>query len=220
MQPDEETKKKIVDELSKDLRVDAAKTEVTVESGMVTLRGTAPTLLSKSAATEVARSVQGAISVANFMTVLYPSGARIPTDEDLQKNLIAKLNSNPDINVLDLDVSVINGKIILRGTVDAYWKKPYIESLAASEPGVLDIENLVAVTPTDDLLDEAIARDIVASLEARAAVNARDVNVSVFNGRVELNGKVPDWIARESAMNAALYTNGVKQIDNNLVIAG
>ena len=50
-----------------------------------------------------------------------------------------------------MEVIVSAGRVTLRGTVDAYWKKNHAETLVADEPGVIFIENLLAVVPTGDI---------------------------------------------------------------------
>jgi len=219
MRTDELIKQSVVYELSRDTRVDASKIEVTVDDGRVTLTGEAPTLLGKSAATDDALAILGVIEVNNMMVVKYPSSIRVPTDAEVTSNVLMKLAGSPDIDVLDLEVAVDAGVVTLRGTVDAYWNRSLVENLVAPEAGVVFIENHVAVTPTDEVLDKAIAEDIVASLEARALVNADDIEVSVSSGVVELSGSVPDWAARQAAANAAYHTAGVRSLQNNLLIS-
>ncbi len=218
MKTDELIKQSVVYELGRDMRVDASKIEVTVDNGRVTLTGEAPTLLGKSAATDDALAILGVVDVDNLIVVKYPSTIRIPTDAEIKENVLMKLAGNPDIDVLDLDVTVDAGVVILRGTVDTYWKRAFLEDLVAPEAGVTFIENHVAVTPTDDVHDKVIAEDIVASLEARANVDADDIEVSVSDGVVELTGSVPDAAARQAAAKAAFHPAGVKMLHNNLVI--
>ena len=220
MRTDELIKQDIVYELTRDTRVDASTVEVTVDNGRATLTGEAPTLLAKSAATDDALAILGVIEVDNLMTVKYPAAVRVPTDAEIKENVLTKLAANPDIDVLDLDVLVDAGVVTLKGTVDAYWKRTFLEDLVAPEAGVIFIENHVAVTPTDDVLDKVIAEDIVTSLEARSIVDADDIEVSVSNGVVELTGSVPSWAARQAAANAALHPAGVKMLQNNLVVTG
>ncbi|HKJ99559.1 MAG TPA: BON domain-containing protein [Desulfotignum sp.] len=219
MKTDELIKQSVVYELGRDMRVDASKIVVTVYNGRVTLTGEAPTLLGKSAATDAALAILGVVDVDNLIVVKYPSTVRIPTDVEIKENILMKLAGNPDIDVLDLDVTVDAGVVTLRGTVDTYWKRTFLEDLVAPEAGVTFIENHVAVIPTHNVLDKVIAEDIVASLEARANVDADDIEVSVSDGVVELTGSVPDAAARQAAAKAAFHPAGVKMLHNNLVIA-
>jgi len=219
MRDDELIKQAIVAELARDTRIDASKIEVTVDNGRVTLSGEVPTFLGKSAATEDALSILGVMEVDNLTVVNYPPTFTLPTDEEIKENVLSKLVGSPDLDLLDLEVTVDGGMVTLKGTVDAYWKKTFLEDLVAFEAGVTFIENHVAVVPTDGVLDKIIAEDIVASMEERALVDADDVAVSVSDGMVELSGSVPNWAAQQAAVNAAMYTAGVKMLDNNLVIS-
>ena len=110
--------------------------------------------------------------------------------------------------------------VTLRGTVDAMWKKIHAEDIVSLEPGVVLIENHLAVVPERDLVDQEIARDIVTKLESKVAVDADDVNVRVRDGQVNLSGTVPSWLARNEAHNSALFTRGVVDVTNRLVVSG
>jgi osmotically-inducible protein OsmY len=49
-------------------------------------------------------------------------------------------------------------------------------------------------------------------------VYVEDVNVKVENGNVTLSGTVEDWQAKLAAYNAALYTAGVKEVNDNIQV--
>lgn len=217
---DEQIKKDVVDELYWDDRVDASKVNVEVSNGTVTLRGEVPTYFASTAAHDAALGMLGVVNVRNQLAVRYPAGVSVPTDEELETELRRKLAWNPDIDVLDTEIEVSAGVVTLHGTVDAYWKKLYAEELVASEPGVIFINNHLAITPEKDIIDQDIANDIVRSLEARSAVYADDVTVRVRNGHVTLTGTVPTWASRQSAHDAAAFTAGVVNVENRLLVSG
>lgn len=119
---DELIKRDIVNHLIWDNRVDASKIGVEVENGTVTLKGEVPTYLSKLAAESDALDVLGVIHTINELNVRYPSFIPAPPDGELEENIRTRLAANPDINLLDMEVTVRSGIVTLRGTVDAYWK--------------------------------------------------------------------------------------------------
>ena len=217
---DELIKRDIVNHLIWDNRVDASKIGVEVENGTVTLKGEVPTYLSKLAAESDALDVLGVIHTINELNVSYPSFIPAPPDEELEENIRTRLAANPDINLLDMEVMVRSGIVTLKGTVDAYWKKFYAEKLIEPEPGVIVIENHLAVVPTEDIIDQQIAEDIMRTIDAKANVEADDINVTVKDGVVTLTGTVPSWTARRSAFDAALYTTGVVGVENRLTVSG
>lgn len=171
-------------------------------------------------AMDEAMSIFGVTEGVNQMADRHPAGTRVPTDDEIIDNVLLKLAATADLDVLDLAVSVKAGTVTLRGTVNAYWKKDFAERLIASEPGITTIDNHLAVAPTTNRVDQAIARDIVSSLEALDEVDAERVEVSVVDGTATLTGPVPDWSALQSALEAALHAICIKSVKNNLVITG
>lgn len=99
-------------------------------------------------------------------------------------------------------------------------EKFYAEKFIEPEPGVIVIENHLAVVPTEDIIDQQIAEDIMRTIDAKANVEADDINVTVKDGVVTLTGTVPSWTARRSAFDAALYTTGVVGVENRLTVSG
>jgi osmotically-inducible protein OsmY len=168
---DELIKKDIIDQLVRDNRVDASKITIEVNKGDVTLSGEVPTYFARSAAYEDVRNLMGVMDVKNELKVSYPSAISMPPDIEIRTSIGNRLSANPDIDLRDMEVVVDAGHVTLKGTVDAYWKKIHAEELVAAEPGVVLIENLLAVVPTGDFLDRAIADDIVDSLECNEYVS-------------------------------------------------
>jgi osmotically-inducible protein OsmY len=115
-------------------------------------------------------------------------------------------------------VSVVDGDVSLEGSVDAYWKKRRIEDLSYDRLGVITVNNKLAVVPTQDLEDQAIAKDVVAVLDRRALIDVETIDVEVEAGMVTLSGTVPSWIAWDEAQRAAQYTEGVVDVINDLMI--
>jgi osmotically-inducible protein OsmY len=82
------------------------------------------------------------------------------------------------------------------------------------------IENHTAGVPSEDLIGQEIAKDIVDSLERKTMVIADDVTVDVRGGNVTLTGTVPNAAARRAVYESALYTYGVINIEDRLTISG
>ncbi len=217
---DELIKRDVVEQLIGDSRVDASKISVEVNNGNVTLRGEVPTYFSRISAYEDAYGILGVTNVRNHLVVEHPPAFSLPTDDDIKINVSNRLAANPDIDLIDMEVDVTAGQVTLRGTVDAFWKKLHAEQLAANEPGVVSIENHLAVVPTEDIVDKAIAEDIIDSLERKALVDAEDITVRVRDGDVTLTGSVPSWAARRAAEDSALHAAGVKNVTNRLTVTG
>jgi osmotically-inducible protein OsmY len=170
------------------------------------------------AAVEDVWSVVGVREVENLLSVRFLPSFTPPSDAELQRSAKSVLAWNPDVYIDEIDVSVKGGMVTIKGTVDAYWKSWKVENLISNLRGVIDVENHLAVVPTESIVDKEIARHIETAFNRNVYVFAEDVTVKVEHGKVTLVGKVPTWYARWKAFDTAALTPGVTHIDNELVI--
>ncbi|MFW6161767.1 MAG: BON domain-containing protein [Planctomycetota bacterium] len=215
---DEQIKKDIVDELYWNTRVDASDVNVEVDAGKAALTGTVPTYLAREEAFLSARRIAGVVGVDNQVRVEYPTTFSVPTDAEVQQNAMNAVQWSPELDDTDIQVSVATGKVSLEGTVDALWKKYHAEALVSNLAGVLSIENKLTVVPTEEVADKATAEDIMGAIERRLGTYAPNITVQVRNGVVTLTGTVPTWRERQEAYEAALYTFGVLEVDNQIAL--
>ena len=110
---------------------------------------------------------------------------------------------------------VSNGSAVLGlGNIGALAGKPVMEGKAIlfkrfADLDVFDIE-LNTQGP-----DEFI-RTVKLLEPTFGGINLDDINIVVENGRVSVSGKVSNWEAYDTVLDAINYTHGVKDIDNNL----
>jgi osmotically-inducible protein OsmY len=215
---DQAIKKDLIDELYWDYRVDASDVKAEVSDGKVTLTGTVPSYSARSAAAAAAWGIDGITGVTNLLTVRFPPAYVIPTDAEIKTSAERTLAWNSDVYSTDIDVTVSGGVVRLEGTVDAYWKRWKAEDLVSNLSGVVDVENHLAVVPSESFVDKDIAQDIESALERNQYVDAENVTVKVEDGKVTLTGTVSSYYARGTAYDAAAFTLGVLQVDNHIVV--
>lgn len=214
---DEQIKQAVVSQLAWDSRVDASKIKVEVSHGIVKLEGFVPSTLAQSAAAEDAEVVAGVTDVVNALNVRIPETIRLPTDADLKISIANVLAANPDIDPSRIMVMVQEGQVTLQGSVDALWKKGFVETTVSLQRGVSDVESKLTVVPTKGSADQVTADDIAAALERHALlVDSDDITVKVEKGRVTLSGEVTSAVARKVAGMIASYTDGVVELNNEL----
>jgi osmotically-inducible protein OsmY len=214
---DEEIKKRIVDQLYGDSRVDAADISVRVENGEVVLEGTVPNYSSRLEAYSDVWKVSGVRFVKNEIEVSYKPPA--PSDENMEKMINSSLKFNSTIDSSEIRVSVYSGEVTLEGSVANIWEKLKAEDIAAEVRGVRGISNEIAIIPEENILDELIAMQVVEAIDRDSSVDVDMIDVKVENGIVTLSGTVPDWRARAAAFDAALFTAGVKHVENDIALA-
>ena len=215
---DEQIKLSVVDQLKWDSRVDISDIDVAVSGGAVKLKGSVPSHRMREIATMDVLDVDGVTYLANELKVQYNPTAVLPDDEQIKGNIEKMFSWDPEIEPENIALTVSAGKVTLEGSVNAIWKKLKSQEIASNVTGVFQVINKLAVVPTDTYIDQNISETIMAALERNAHVNARDVNIKVENQIVTLSGKVPGWKAYHAAHDTALYTRGVVQVLNNLVV--
>jgi len=220
-----------------DPRVYSFNPEVSVQDGIVTLRGIVSNLGAKRAAESDAQNVIGVDYVRNNLKVR-PSF--IPQKDVLKKNIDAALLRDPEIERHELDVEVWDGEVILKGEVDNYLEKYRAEGIVQDLKGVVSVINALEVTnpagPTffsvtefDDffpvpfvapqsdfrqmLTDQQIEKNISEELWWSPFVERNEVTVEVDQGVATLKGEVDSWRERRAAVENAHEGGAVTVID-------
>ncbi|MEA2663523.1 MAG: hypothetical protein QOI11_467 [Candidatus Eremiobacteraeota bacterium] len=139
------------------------------------------------------------------------------SDPDLLRDVAEELEADPAVDASRLAVGVHDGIVTLTGTVPSYWQKIEAEHAVRRVAGVLGIaDDLTVETPTIHERDDTdIARAAVEALRWHSDL-PDDIQVTVKNGWITLEGTV-DWnYQREEAERAVRYLSGVKGITNNI----
>jgi len=204
------------DQLYWDSRVEKKRIQVEVEDAVVTLSGQVDSAVEMRAAVNDARKIPSVRFVENQLLVSLPQ----PSSEDrvLAAAIRSVLNLNQEIDVSELDITVRAGEAVLEGSVDSLAEKLKAEELAGEVRGVVNVVDKIVVVPTEKILDQAIAEDIVARIDVDPNVRVEDVHVIVERGKVTLSGIVLSPAARNAAEQAAVQTHGVTEVDNRIVV--
>jgi len=204
------------DQLYWDSRVEKKRIQVEVEDAVVTLSGQVDSAVEMRAAVNDARKIPSVRFVENQLLVSLPQ----PSSEDrvLAAAIRSVLNLNQEIDVSELDITVRAGEAVLEGSVDSLAEKLKAEELAGEVRGVVNVVDKIVVVPTEKILDQAIAEDIVARIDVDPNVRVEDVHVIVEQGKVTLSGIVLSPAARNAAEQAAVQTHGVTEVDNRIVV--
>ncbi len=130
--------------LARDVRItNPGQINVTVVNGVVTLSGTVGTYAQKSDAADDAWTAPGVVDVVNNITVVPPFTR---TDADIAADVRSALASDPAIDARNINVSVVNGTVYLRGTVPTYYQVQQAGNDAWGVAGVLNVVNELGVS--------------------------------------------------------------------------
>ncbi len=119
--------------------------DVDTLEGVVTLRGLVETDHQREEAGEVARRTQGVQEVDNQLGLGDKTLGTTVDDQVVLADVEAALTAANDINPLDVDVDVIQGKVILSGVVQSDQVRTRAAEIAASIDGVASVDNQLEV---------------------------------------------------------------------------
>ena len=195
--------------------IDATDIGVSVDGGIVTLRGNVTSYAEKLSAERAALRVYGVKGVANDLVVRLPSVYQ-RTDTEIAQAAVTALNWNSTIPRDHVTVAVTNGWITLNGTLDWQYQKDAAMDAVRALTGVRGVTNEILVRPVVKSAD--ILGKIEAAFKRSAEIDARRINVNAQDGKVVLSGNVHSWAERQEAERAAWAAPGVTDVDDRLVI--
>ncbi|HZB27462.1 MAG TPA: BON domain-containing protein [Gemmatimonadales bacterium] len=143
------------------------------------------------------------------------------TDNDIQKDIIAELKTEPNLRDDDIAVGVRDGVVTLAGFVDSYADKWRAERVVSKVRGVKAVVNDMEVKLPSNARrpDPELARAAVNALQWNILVPDDKIQVIVENGWITLKGEVPWFYQREEAERAVRNLAGVKGVSNLITVA-
>jgi osmotically-inducible protein OsmY len=212
---DRELKQHVEHALDWEPSVDAAEIGVSVDAGVVTLRGDVGSYATKAAAERVALRVYGVKAVANDLTVRLVTGYE-RNDTDIAQAVVTALAWNAVIPPNRVTAAVSNGWVTLEGTVDWQYQREAAARAVRDLTGVKGVTNSIALKP------HVYAGDVQAKIEAAfkrsAEIDARRVHVTAADGTVILSGHVRSFAERQEAERVAWAAPGVSRVDDRITV--
>jgi osmotically-inducible protein OsmY len=212
---DRELQRHVEDALSWEPSFDAADIGVSVDTGVVTLRGDIATYAARAAAERVALGVYGVKAVANDLNVRLP-GQYQRTDSDIAQAAVNALQWNTMVPANRISVAVSNGWVTLKGKADWQYQKEAAARAVRDLTGVRGVSNEITVRPHVEAGD--VQTKIEEAFKRSAEIDARRITVTAQDGKVVLSGNVRSWAERQEAERAAWAAPGVTQVEDRLSI--
>jgi osmotically-inducible protein OsmY len=213
---DSQIKTDVLNELKWDPTVDETEVGVQVKNGIVTLTGGVSSYPKRLAAIDAAHRVYGVLDVVDELKIRIPP-AWGRTDQEIAAAVRNALKW--DILVPDeLIISTVSGGIVtLKGEVPTWTQRSDTEHAVRRLTGVTGVVNQITVAAR--AIDPIhIKRQIEDALERQTEREAKRIGVTVREGVVTLTGTLRSWGEKNAIERAALYTRGVKRIDDLTVV--
>jgi osmotically-inducible protein OsmY len=215
MRTDDEILKDVIAEIRYEPNLRNDDIAVSVHDGVLTLAGFVDSYADKWRAETVAARVNGVKAVANDLEVKLPTGSQRP-DPDIARAVLDGLEWNILVPHENIKVTVEDGWVTLRGTVDWYYQKEEAERTVRNITGVKGVSNLVTVaarpTPSD------VKQKIIEALKRGAQFDAERITVEVVGNRAILKGTVRSYAEMRDAERAARSAAGITEVENRLTV--
>lgn len=139
---DHDIQREVLDELEWDPRIRSSDIGVIARDGVVTLTGWVDAFGQRWAAEEAAHRVRGVRAVASDIEVRLPIGSE-RTDAEIAAAAVRALEANAVLKADDIEVTVSDGSITLKGIVDWAYQKQDAEQAIRDLRGVRGVTNLI-----------------------------------------------------------------------------
>tara|TARA_R110002124_G_scaffold233406_1_gene398690 strand:- start:58933 stop:59601 length:669 start_codon:yes stop_codon:yes gene_type:complete len=210
---DSDIKADIIEELKWAPEVEETQIGVIVADGAVTLTGTVSKYSYKEAAKLATKRIKGVKAIADEIEVKLPA-QMAGSDEEIAHHIANIFEWNIQIPGEDIKATVRNGIVSLSGEVDWQYQKNYVKQHIQGIKGVKSVMNNILIRKRATA--ENVKNEIVKALHRHAGLEAANVNVSVANGTVTLNGKVDTYFDMDVVEDAAWAAAGVTQVVDKL----
>lgn len=142
-------------------------------------------------------------------------------EEKIKKDVVDQLYWDQRVDSSDIKISVDYNTITLSGVVSCFTEKKQAETDAWTIEGVSAVNNELKVEypssitlPTDEEIKENVETSLLLNLE----IDPSEINISVRNGIITLEGTVDSFWKKNKAENFISDLLGVIEIVNKLTI--
>ncbi len=216
MKTDVNLKLNILEELKWDPKLIDAEISVLVKNGIVILSGHVANYGIKLAAEDAVKRVKNVKGIAEAITVKIDR-LKTPSDPEIAEAAINAIKWNNAIPESNISIIVENGWITLEGTLDWQYQKDAATNSIKDIVGLKGLTNQILITPPIDI--PVLIDNIKYAFERCADIISDDIIIETEGGKVILHGKVRSWAERREVERAAWCCPGVKEVEDELVVA-
>jgi VCBS repeat-containing protein len=212
---DTQLKQDIEQELNWDPKINAAQIGVTVDKGVVALRGEVDTYAEKWAAEDATKRVSGVRTVEEELKVKILFGDK-HSDSEIAGAVQSALKWDVFVPAT-VTAQVTEGRVTLEGQVSWNFERDAAQKAVRYLTGVLEVHNSITLK-APDATAEKVKEKVQAALKRQATTDANSIKVETSGGKVTLTGHTSSWRSIEDASAAAWAAPGVTEVIQRISI--
>jgi osmotically-inducible protein OsmY len=160
--------------------------------------------------------VAGVRALANEVSVRLPSSF-VRSDSDLAHQIVETFRWDVQVPDEKIKAKVARGWVTLEGEVDWAFQREAAEHDVRRLTGVTSLTNLIRVKSPISTYD--VSRKIKDALRRRADRDADRIQVEAMGDVVTLKGTVSSFAERRAAEGLAWSAPGVREVNDELIVA-
>jgi osmotically-inducible protein OsmY len=214
MKDDKTLQADVIRELKWDSAIPAAHIGVTARDGAVTLTGNVSTFGEKVHAVEAAERVYGVRAVADELEIKL-AGSHCRDDSAIAEAIAHMFRWDNQVPA-GVEARVSHGWITLKGKVEWPFERDGARRAVENITGVRGVTNEITVKSRPKAAD--LRKRIDDAFTRAADLDVRQIQVTITNGTVHLDGHVHSLREAKIAGNAVGAAPGVGRVDNRLSV--
>ena len=135
------------------------------------------------------------------------------SDEEIQDNIEAKISKEKSLGLTNIKTSVINGIVIIEGSIISFWQRARIETITRAVKGVKGIVNKLKINPKSEIIRDLMSKDL-SNERLRHIVDAHLSKIECFFGLIGVS------FAIVFVIFAALVTPGYNPLEDTVSSLG
>lgn len=212
---DSQLQRDVVEELAWDPQVGRGEIGVAASGGVVTLGGQVNSYAKKTAALKAAERVTGVRAVADELKVQLPSSS-LRTDVDVAHAVADALRWDVEVPDDKVKARVDSGWVWLDGEVEWEYQRSAAVRAVRYLTGVVGVSTNIAIKK--HAWAPEVRDRITNALKRNAELDAAQITVEAWDGKVTLKGNVHSWSARGDAERAAWSAPGVTMVKDEITV--
>lgn len=188
---------------------------VIANNGVITLTGITDSYFKKMEAEKITKNIAGVRALIERIAVVVHDDHQ-QTDEEIGAKILSVYQSSFTIPDNKIKVTIENGWVTLEGKVHWNYQKNAAEDALYPIQGIRGISNLIQ---TQTNRDSEIKKEFIEkAIKDSALLHDLNIEVTVDNRKVTLNGNVNTLYEKEEAERLAWNAKGVIAVDNALTL--